>query len=90
MDEQAWCMIRYDLFASGEIQTLESAGSADITLQTASYGGTKRQIPTTSQPLLLLSPHFSRCRLRLEQCLRGFFAIPSCAEVEIPGPLKSV
>ena len=33
--------------ASGAIQTLESAGSADISLQTASYGGTKRQIRTT-------------------------------------------
>jgi hypothetical protein len=28
--------------ASGAIQTLESAGSADISLQTTSYGGTKR------------------------------------------------
>jgi polysaccharide biosynthesis transport protein len=36
------------LSPSGAIQTLESAGSADISLQTASYGGTKRQILTTS------------------------------------------
>jgi hypothetical protein len=32
---------------SGTIQTLESAGSADISLKTASFGGTKRQILTT-------------------------------------------
>jgi predicted transglutaminase-like cysteine proteinase len=33
--------------ASGAIQTPESAGNADISLQTDSYGGTKRQILTT-------------------------------------------
>jgi hypothetical protein len=33
---------------SGAIQTHESAGSADISPQTAFYGGTKRQILTTS------------------------------------------
>ena len=32
---------------SGTIQTLESAGSADIPLITASFGGTKRQNLTT-------------------------------------------
>src|ERR1035441_5223764 len=37
-----------DLIPSGEIQTLESAGSSHTLLQTASGGGTKRQIPTTS------------------------------------------
>src|ERR1019366_8704474 len=37
-----------DLIPSGEIQTLESAGSLHTLLQTASCGGTNRQIPTTS------------------------------------------
>src|ERR1022692_4036205 len=37
-----------DLIPSGEIQTLESTGSSHTLLQTASGGGTKRQIPTTS------------------------------------------
>jgi hypothetical protein len=32
----------YVVIASGANQTLESAGSADISLQTASYDGTKR------------------------------------------------
>ena len=40
--------VGFDLIPSGEIQTLESAENADISLQTASCGGTKRQIPTTS------------------------------------------
>jgi hypothetical protein len=35
--------------ASGARQTFESAGSADISPQTASYGGTKRQILTTRE-----------------------------------------
>ena len=34
---------------SGAIQTLESAGNADISMQSASGGGTKRQILTTRQ-----------------------------------------
>jgi hypothetical protein len=41
--------------ASGAIQTLESAGNADISMQSASGGGTKRQILTTSGPSLRLS-----------------------------------
>jgi hypothetical protein len=40
--------VGFDLIPSGEIQTLESAGSLHTLLQTASCGGTKRQIPTTS------------------------------------------
>jgi hypothetical protein len=40
--------VGFDLIPSGEIQTLESAGSSHTLLQTASCGGTKRQIPTTS------------------------------------------
>jgi hypothetical protein len=40
--------VGFDLILSGEIQAIECAGSAHTLLQTASCGGTKRQIPTTS------------------------------------------
>src|ERR1039457_1289209 len=40
--------VGFDLIPSGEIQTLESDGSLHTLLQTASCGGTNRQIPTTS------------------------------------------
>ena len=40
--------VSFDLIPSDKIQTLECAGSAHTLLQTASSGGTKRQIPTTS------------------------------------------
>ena len=56
------CSVRV---SSGEIQTFESAGRADISQQTASFGGTKRQIRTTRSVLVSKNrPGFVAIRAR--------------------------